>query len=83
MTEMSAFCTGSIDEVSKQVNMTWVQPRVLDLTQVSIGRKYIQLKLVPFELVQIKDMAGRLSEWCRSVKETIHAVEDQVPELLA
>jgi 26S proteasome regulatory subunit N9 len=64
MTEMSAFCTGSIDEVSKQVNMTWVQPRVLDLTQ-------------------IKDMAGRLSEWCRSVKETIHAVEDQVPELLA
>ena len=28
--------TGSIDEVSKQVNMTWVQPRVLDLSQVRI-----------------------------------------------
>ncbi|XP_062509700.1 26S proteasome non-ATPase regulatory subunit 13-like [Corticium candelabrum] len=55
---------GSIDEISKQVNMTWVQPRVLDLSQ-------------------IKDMADRLSTWCKSVKETVHSMEDQVPELLA
>lgn len=26
---------GSIDEVDKRVHMTWVQPRVLDLQQVS------------------------------------------------
>lgn len=26
--------SGTIDEISKEVNMTWVQPRVLDLDQV-------------------------------------------------
>lgn len=26
---------GSIDEVDKRVHMTWVQPRVLDLQQVT------------------------------------------------
>lgn len=26
---------GSIDEVAKRVHMTWVQPRVLDLQQVT------------------------------------------------
>lgn len=35
---------GSIDEVDKRVHMTWVQPRVLDLQQVtqfmSVGGSY-------------------------------------------
>ena len=33
---LSPCCVGSIDEVSQEITMTWVQPRVLDLTQVSI-----------------------------------------------
>lgn len=30
---------GSIDEVDKRVLMTWVQPRVLDVQQVTRGRR--------------------------------------------
>ena len=28
---------GSIDQLSQEVNMTWVQPRVLDIDQVWAG----------------------------------------------
>ena len=28
--------SGTIDEVDQQVNMTWVQPRVLDYSQVHV-----------------------------------------------
>lgn len=32
---MNQYCSiGTIDEVEQQVNMTWVQPRVLDYAQV-------------------------------------------------
>ena len=33
---MCNLSSGSIDEVEQMVHMTWVQPRVLDLTQVNI-----------------------------------------------
>ena len=33
----SIYLSGTIDEVDQQVNMTWVQPRVLDYTQVKRG----------------------------------------------
>ena len=35
--------TGTIDEVSQEINMTWVQPRVLDLPQVCPCMKYCVL----------------------------------------
>ena len=34
--QMCNLSSGSIDEVEQMVHMTWVQPRVLDLTQVNI-----------------------------------------------
>ena len=33
---------GFIDEIDQKVSLTWVQPRVLDLQQVSIG-KHIEI----------------------------------------
>ena len=49
---LSIYLSGTIDEVDQQVNMTWVQPRVLDYTQVKRG--FIS-SLIPlmFDLIPI------------------------------
>ncbi len=38
--------SGTIDEIDKQVNMTWVQPRVLEYTQVRAWARLPTLLIV-------------------------------------
>lgn len=82
---------GNIDEVDRKVQMTWVQPRVLDLQQVSrlIGatpasgpdasrRACSSSVCAP----QIKGMKERLDFWCGDVKDMAVLVEEQAHDIL-
>ena len=52
---------GTIDEVDQQVNMTWVQPRVLDYTQVMISLQCVGVILLPrLPLLKIVSVSGVL-----------------------
>lgn len=87
---------GNIDEVDQKVQMTWVQPRVLDLQQVShlmlldpISNKLASnpdlsrlLSSSSVCVLQIKGMKERLDFWCGDVKDMAVLVEEQAHDIL-
>lgn len=81
---------GNIDEVDQKVQMTWVQPRVLDLQQVSPRplksldriRSPRRVSSPVCLLFQIKGMKERLDFWCGDVKNMAMLVEQQAHDIL-
>ncbi len=81
---------GNIDEVDQKVQMTWVQPRVLDLQQVSPHfASHLMFGTLPADFIltccflcQIKGMKERLDFWCGDVKNMAMLVEQQAHDIL-
>lgn len=77
---------GNIDEVDQKVQMTWVQPRVLDLQQVRIrpgsDQDLCRLPSSSVFVLQIKGMKERLDFWCGDVKDMAVLVEEQAHDIL-
>lgn len=82
---------GNIDEVDQKVQMTWVQPRVLDLQQVGLTStpkntdyrwKQTPVKSGSVCVPQIKGMKERLDFWCGDVKNMAMLVEQQAHDIL-
>ena len=76
--------SGTIDEIDQTVNMTWVQPRVLDPRQVSVVHSYLLvghlfLTTVRSQVVSVKE---KVIEWTQQVRSTIKMVEESAPESL-
>lgn len=59
---------GSIDEIDQKVHMTWVQPRVLDLQQVS----FVCVCVCSNRYINFFKKNELISTWClEKCKETV------------
>ena len=80
---------GTIDEVSGEVHMTWVQPRVLDLKQVrgEPCNYYCQIWynvhiwLLWSRPLQVEVLHLKMEDWSKSVKSTVTSVQQQAEDL--
>ncbi|KAA0187508.1 hypothetical protein HAZT_HAZT001124 [Hyalella azteca] len=70
---------GSIDQVEQKVNITWVQPRVLDKTQVR-DMCYETLDVMLYDFLAA--MLERLNAWCDDVDSMQKLLEEQAAPIL-
>ena len=63
--------------MEQKANLTWVQPRVLDIAQVKAILNYHSLYHAP----QLSAVQQRLSTWTERIKSIALSVQTQTPEL--
>ena len=69
--------------------MTWVQPRVLDYTQVKRGLFLVSFVFLfwshshSYSQSQVHSLRDRVAEWSTQIRDTIKLIEDTAPEVAA
>ena len=74
---------GSIDQIDKSIFIGWVQPRVLDISQVFICLNlFLAVFFSNFFNLKIKMMRARLDTWALDVNKMICQVQTHSHEIL-